>query len=441
MSVMGSQNVPDGFKQTEVGVIPEDWNVTPLQRVCRAPITYGIVQCGPHVNNGIPYIRVSDMNTTELDVNGMLRTSSEIAASFVRSTVEEGDIVYALRGKLGEVKMVGPLVAGANLTQGTARISPDKTICNKYLFWALRSSQSLKQAVKEAKGSTFVEITLANLKEVGIPVPKLIKEQTAIANALSDVDALIASLEKLIAKKNAIKTAAMQQLLTGKKRLPPFCAGTHLSGGTMDGEEPIAQTASGKKIGYKQTELGEIPEDWEVAILGESVDFLDGQRKPVKSGDRERMRGVYRYYGASGVVDYVNGYLFDGEYILLGEDGENILSRNLPLAFKVVGKFWVNNHAHIMQPRNGFNIDYLTAFLENLDYSLLNSGTAQPKLNKQNCLSIKVVKPPEKEQSAIAKVLNDMGFELDALQQRLEKTRQFKQGMMQELLTGKTRLV
>ena len=97
------------------------------------------------------------------------------------------------------------------------------------------------------------------------------------------------------------------------------------------------------KPGYKLTEVGVIPEDWEVCGLGEAADFLDGMRKPVKSIDRAKVQGIYPYYGASGIVDYVNDYLFDDELILLGEDGENILSRNLPLAFQVSGKIWVNN--------------------------------------------------------------------------------------------------
>ncbi|MBL6986850.1 MAG: type I restriction-modification system subunit M [Methylobacter sp.] len=107
---------------------------------------------------------------------------------------------------------------------------------------------------------------------------------------------------------------------------------------------------------------------------------------------------------------------------------------------RVDGKFWVNN-AHVMQPKSDFNIDDLTAFLESLDYSLLNSGTAQLKLNKQSCLSVKVAKPKKPEQTTIANVLSDMDKEIDALEHRLNKTQQLKQGMMQELLTGKTRLV
>ena len=168
--------------------------------------------------------------------------------------------------------------------------------------------------------------------------------------------------------------------------------------------------------------------------------FLDGQRRPIKSGDRAKIAGTYPYYGASGIVDYVNDYIFDEELILLGEDGENILSRSVPLAFKVSGKIWVNNHAHVLKPQKDFQIGFLTEYLESLDYSLLNSGTAQPKLNKQTCQKIKIVKPKYKEQTAIATILSDMDNELQALTQKLEKARALKQGMMQQLLTGKIRL-
>ena len=103
--------------------------------------------------------------------------------------------------------------------------------------------------------------------------------------------------------------------------------------------------------GYKLTEVGVIPGDWEVARLDSVIDFLDGRRRPVKDTDRSKMRGDIPYYGASGIVDYVNDFLFDEHLILLGEDGENILSRNCRLAFIVSGKVWVNNHAHVLKPK------------------------------------------------------------------------------------------
>ena len=92
--------VKPGYKQTEVGFIPENWEVLVLQQACRETIAYGIVQCGPHIRDGVPYIRVSDMDEPELAVDAMLRTSKSIASKFARSTVAEGDLVYALRGKL-----------------------------------------------------------------------------------------------------------------------------------------------------------------------------------------------------------------------------------------------------------------------------------------------------------------------------------------------------
>ncbi|WP_407266739.1 restriction endonuclease subunit S [Tenacibaculum maritimum] len=187
------------------------------------------------------------------------------------------------------------------------------------------------------------------------------------------------------------------------------------------------------KQGFKQTEVGLIPEDWLVISLSEAVEFLDGKRRPIKAN--ERVSGNYPYYGASGIIDYVNDYIFDDELILLGEDGENILSRNLPLAFIIKGKAWVNNHAHVMKPNKFFNINFLTEYLESLDYSLLNSGTAQPKLNKKSCLNIRVIAPPIKEQKAIATALSDMDDLIASLESLIAKKQAIKQGAMQQLLT------
>ena len=232
--------VRPGYKLTDAGLIPDDWVVSSLQGACRETITYGIVQCGPHIRDGIPYVRVSDMDKAELDVDGMLRTSRAIAARFSRSTVQQGDLVYALRGKLGEVRQVGSGVAGANLTQGTARLAPKEAIHGAYLLWAMRSSRVVRQAEIEAKGTTFREITLVDLRRIFVPVPCL-AEQRAIAAALSDADALLDGLDRLIAKKRDLKQAAMQQLLTGQTRLPGFHGegeGKRL-GGTANLKTPI----------------------------------------------------------------------------------------------------------------------------------------------------------------------------------------------------------
>jgi type I restriction enzyme S subunit len=190
----------------------------------------------------------------------------------------------------------------------------------------------------------------------------------------------------------------------------------------------------------EQLATGTIPKEWEITTLGEVVDFLDGKRRPVKDSDRAKMSGTFPYYGASGIVDYVNGYLFDEELILLGEDGENILSRNLPLAFQVSGKIWVNNHAHVLRPKKTVSIGYLTEYLESLDYSNFNTGTAQPKLNKQSCLRLRVILPPPPEQNAIAAALSDADALITSLDALIAKKRDLKEAATQQLLSGKTRL-
>ncbi len=189
------------------------------------------------------------------------------------------------------------------------------------------------------------------------------------------------------------------------------------------------------KPGYKQTEVGVIPEDWSLRQMGEIVTFLDGKRRPVKDVDRAKMRGSIPYYGASGIIDYVNEHIFDEELILLGEDGENILSRNCRLAFRISGKTWVNNHAHVLKPDPDLHIGFLVDYLESLNYDRYNSGTAQPKLNKQTCIKIPIALPPTKaEQEAIAEALSDADALIESLRQLIAKKRQIKQGAMQELL-------
>jgi type I restriction enzyme S subunit len=182
-----------------------------------------------------------------------------------------------------------------------------------------------------------------------------------------------------------------------------------------------------------------VPQGWKKGKLGEVVTFLDGMRKPIKESDRVGMHGPYPYYGASGVIDYVNDYIFDEKLILLGEDGENIVSRNVPLAFRISGKTWVNNHAHVLRPKDFMDIGFLTEYLEILIYDKLNTGTAQPKLNKAICSQIPVPIPPLVEQKSIAEVSESAHRSGQFLGKLIEATTERKRGLMQQLLTGQTR--
>ena len=133
--------------------------------------------------------------------------------------------------------------------------------------------------------------------------------------------------------------------------------------------------------------------EWTSCTLQDAVDFLDGQRKPLESADRAKRQGQYPYYGASGIIDYIDDFIFDEPLLLLGEDGANILNRSTPLCFIAEGKYWVNNHAHVMRPKAGQNIKFLCELLESLDYTRYNTGTAQPKLNQDKCRRIGLALP------------------------------------------------
>lgn len=160
--------------------------------------------------------------------------------------------------------------------------------------------------------------------------------------------------------------------------------------------------------------LGDVPEHWEVKALKYLFENLDYRRIPIAAEDRSGIDKIYPYYGASGIIDYVEDYIYDETLILVAEDGANLLSRSTPLAFRAEGKYWVNNHAHILRPK--FNvITYWESVLQLFDYTPYVSGSAQPKLTADNLGSFQLPVPPLPEQLAIAAFLDRETGRIDAL--------------------------
>ena len=170
--------------------------------------------------------------------------------------------------------------------------------------------------------------------------------------------------------------------------------------------------------------------EWEKKKLEECVDFLDGLRKPIKSEDRKSEKGLYPYYGASGIIDYIDGFIFDGEYILLSEDGANIIDRNYRVAFIAKGKIWVNNHAHVLQPHNGFDINFLSETLERLNYAVYNTGTTMPKLNQEVCRNINLKIPATKEQNKIGNLLSLLNERIATQNKIIEDLKKLKSAII-----------
>jgi type I restriction enzyme S subunit len=172
--------------------------------------------------------------------------------------------------------------------------------------------------------------------------------------------------------------------------------------------------------------------EWKEYKIDEIAEILNHRRIPLNSQEREKRKGIYPYYGASGIIDFVDDFLFEGEHVLISEDGENLRSRTTPIAFKANGKFWVNNHAHIVKGRKPFLNDWIIYYFKNLDINSYITGAVQPKLNKENLLSIPIYLPNFENAEQIAEILSSLDDKIElnnAINKNLEDLAQalFKQ--------------
>lgn len=211
---------PEQFQDSLLGHIPKEWQVRTLESCVSSEITYGIVQAGPHVKGGVPYIRTGDMTGNRLVPDQMLRTSSEIAARFHRSRVQTGEIVCAIRATVGKVLLVPPALDGANLTQGTARIAPKQGVDAVYLLWTIRDDVTQRQIAREVKGTTFFEITLADLRKIKVRIPREPDEQRRITERIQALETSIANEVGCRVKLQNLKSGLMSDLLTGRVHVP-----------------------------------------------------------------------------------------------------------------------------------------------------------------------------------------------------------------------------
>ncbi len=221
----GKQRLPGfgegcGYKQTEIGVIPEDWEIDALEHLVtpQRPICYGIVQTGPSIPGGIPCVRVVDLECGEIRVDALITTSDEISRSYARTVLQEGDLVLALRGKIGQVAIVRASLAGANLTRGVALLAIDRPNVTEFFAQYLSSLEGERRLTSSLNGSALKELTIGTIKNFTVPLPSP-GEQQAIAQVIMDMGSEISLLEKRLAKTKAIKQGMMQELLTGRTRL------------------------------------------------------------------------------------------------------------------------------------------------------------------------------------------------------------------------------
>jgi len=378
--------VPAGYKRTEVGVIPEDWTCSRLS----ADI---LLLSGHHVlakycnqtGEGTPYLT----GPADFPDGHIAQTKFTTKPA---ALCQAGDILITVKGS-GSGALV---VADAEYCISRQLMAMRPTSWNSYfLLCSLRQNAS---RIRAASTGLIPGLSRSDILDQPLPLPTAVSEQYAIAEALSDVDRLLGALESLIAKKRAIKQAAMQQLLTRKTRLPGFSG------------------------------------DWETKRLGLLCSMKSGEGITAKNIDEQ---SPFPCYGGNGLRGYAAGFTHDGCYCLIGRVGA--LCGNVMLA---TGKFFASEHAIVVTSIDHVDIRWLTVVLETLELNRRAESSAQPVLTVSKLLPLEVSVPPTRgEQTAIATVLSDMDAEIESLERRRDKTRAIKQGMMQQLLTGRVRLV
>ena len=313
--------------------------------------------------------------------------------------VQKNDFIIHLRSFEGGLE-----IANSNGIVSPAYIimRPKFKIASRFYYSYFRSykfiNHVLPVAVEGVRDGRQIKYPI--LKAETIPFPS-ISEQKKIADFLSNVDSIITAETKILKTLQKKKKALMQKLFTQQLR-------------------------------FKSDDGKDFPA-WEEKKLGECVEILDSRRKPIESKERANRKGEYPYYGASGIIDYIDDYLFEGESILLGEDGANIINRNSRLAFIATGKYWVNNHAHIMKA-NSDNLNYfICEYLESLDYSKICAGSAQPKLTQDVIRNLTIKAPCKAEQQKIAKCISSMDLLIQNQQKVVTTWQQRKKALLQQM--------
>jgi type I restriction enzyme S subunit len=396
--------VKPGYKQSAAGVIPQDWDARPLGQ--GITLTSGLHVLARYCNSdgdGTPYI------TGPADFpNGVIRHT--------KSTTRPGticgpdDILVTVKGSGAGTLVISD--AEYCISRQLMAIRAHRW-SRAYIYYSLLRDVSVFSA---AATGLIPGLSRGDILNKAIPVPPTKAEQEAIAEALGDADGLIESLEQLIAKKRRIKQGAVQHLLTGKIRLPGFAT----------------------KPGYNQTDAGRLPEDWSLEYIQNLAQITTGSKNTQDRIDD----GEYPFFVRSQIIERINSYSFDGEAVLTAGDGVGTGK----VFHYINGKFDTHQRVYrISEFDDRLNGYFFYLYFSTHFYHRIMQMTAKSSVDsvrREMITRMVIPVPPNRtEQEAIVAILRDMDSEIVALVTKLDKARQVKQGMMQELLTGRIRLI
>ena len=414
------------MKQTEIGLIPDDWVVKRLGDVGEPCMCKRILKEQTSPTGDIPFYKIGTFGgIPDAYISRELFEHYKEQYSYPK----KGTLLLSAAGTIGRVVVFDgkdSYFQDSNIVW----IENDETqVTNDFLFYCYSRMQW-----KTEEGGIVSRLYNANLKSTSFISPKSIEEQQRIAKVLSDVDALISTTEKLLQKKKNIKQGTMQELLTGKKRLPGFA----------------------KSNNTKMTELGEIPEDWEVNRLGDYVSIVrGGSPRPIQDYLTTNSDGIN--WIKIGDVKSEDKYIVTTEEKIISEGksrsrevhkGDFILSNSMsfgrPYILQIDGCIH-DGWLAIQNYQETFDSDFLYYLLGSDEiykqYIEMAAGSSVQNLNKQKVRNLIIPILDKEEQISIAKILSDMDNEIDLLNTKLEKYRNLKTAMMQQLLTGKIRLI
>jgi len=411
-------------------MVPNGWELIQLDEVCSKPISYGIVQTGEDIKNGIPCARVVDLTKNEFDICEMIKTTEEIHQSYKKTILEKGELMMALRGKIGLVRIVPEHLIGINITRGIARLAPKNNVVDsEYLLWIMRSNQVGNDLKRKAGGSALQEISLTALRKVKVDIPPL-PEQRKIAEILGTWDKAISTTERLIDNSKQQKKALMQQLLSGVHK------GKRLlddSGKPFEGE-------------------------WDSMVIGDVVELFNGFA--FKSSDALETGCKWLKIANVGIgeIKWNNSSYLPEEYKneykkFILKVGDIVVAMTRPTLGNQLKIARLKNESEeaLLNQRvakllfsDKVNCEYMYQLLSTIEVALkLNNallGTDPPNLNAKVLHEIGMEMPSLVEQQKIAAVLTNADKEIDLLEQQLTDLKQEKKALMQQLLTGKRRV-
>lgn len=370
-----------------------------------------------------PYLRSANVQWDGVDVSDVktmwfsLREKRDLR-------LRPGDLVVNEGGDVGRCAVWNGELPECFFQNAINRVRPWLNSSARFLFYWLYNLKHAGFIDAVVSRTTIGHLTAEKLEAIPWPaIPANDQERIAayLDASCAALDAAVAAKRRQLDTLDALRKTVIHQAVT--KGLNP-------------------------SVRMKRTDvewIPEAPEHWRVVRVKDVMEFFNTIRVPLSAADRGVMtEKTYDYYGASGVIDKVENYLFDGTYILIAEDGANLLNRTKPLAFLATGKFWVNNHAHILKPRWGGDDTFFVNLLESQDFSLFVTGAAQPKLTMENLGRFKLAVPRVDEQREIASFVCKKDAELRGLAAGIESQiavlTAYRKSLIHECVTGQRRV-